>query len=317
MLFKNNLYKKTGYLPNVLKNMKSMKVAICVSGQLRTWDKCYQNWMKLSKKITHDPDSQVDFFCHFWDFESEGRPILDITFDDKPVKHDDKILEKAIEIYDPKKYIIEDYEKNQKVNENIRITAKEKYPEQGDPIITWSANQFYAVMRATELKRQYEMEQGFEYDVCIRVRYDEYLPEDGINKLIENLYLTSPNTIYTIQNRDITNYPFYSFGDVFWFSDSITFDKIANFYRVLPSINRELFKDSLNHLLPEYVFTHYVNDIGIINYTLLNEIKVCKRKSHINKRKELGFDNIRNNEILYETILLTKEGSQYVVNKLL
>ena len=52
-----------------------MKVAICISGQLRSWEDCYETWIKLVNNIkTHpnfiDKDIEFDYFFHIWDFNT-------------------------------------------------------------------------------------------------------------------------------------------------------------------------------------------------------------------------------------------------------
>ena len=48
--------------------MEKMKIAVCFSGQVRTWKYCYQNWID---NLT--PLGEVDYFCHFWDYNSVPR----------------------------------------------------------------------------------------------------------------------------------------------------------------------------------------------------------------------------------------------------
>ena len=41
-----------------------MKIAVCVSGQARTWEYCKEN---IKKVFTDTDDYQFDFFIHTWD----------------------------------------------------------------------------------------------------------------------------------------------------------------------------------------------------------------------------------------------------------
>ena len=315
MKFKKEIFKKTGFAPNVLKNLKSMKIAICLSGQFRTYEKCYHNVLKLKNKIEDDNNSVVDFFCHAWNFESESRPVIDITANNRVRPYDDNKIKEIIDIYKPKKILIEDFEKNQKVNQNVTSIAEERYPENSGPPITWCANQFYAVMRSCELKRQYEMENNFEYDVCIRLRYDQYIPHDQIFDLIEALTTVKPNTIFSIHNRPIDVYPHFAIGDVFWFSDSLTFDKICDFYRHLPSIDINIFEESKNHLIPELVFYHYLKEIGVKNQNALLNFQICKFSDFIKLKKQLKLGGLGDNEVLFEDIEIFPGGETKVVSK--
>jgi hypothetical protein len=315
--FKKEIFEKTGFAPNVLKKLRTMKIAICLSGQFRTYEKCYHNILKLKNKVESDPNSTVDFFCHAWNFESESRPILDVTSNNRVTPYDDDKLNEIIKIYNPKKYLIENFEKNQRVNQDVIDIAEERYPENEGPPITWCANQFYAVMRSCELKRQYEIENNFEYDVCIRLRYDQYVPWGQVFDLIEILSTVKPNTIFSIHNRKIDVYPHFAIGDVFWFSDSLTFDKICDFYRHLPSIDISIFDESRNHLIPELVFYHYLKEIGIKNQTTLLNFQICKFRDFINLKKQLKLGGLGDNEVLFEDIVVFPGGETKVIEKTL
>jgi hypothetical protein len=53
-----------------------MKIAVCLSGQPRTWIQCYESWNLLFselKKNKHleDTNIEVDYFIHTWDFNSK------------------------------------------------------------------------------------------------------------------------------------------------------------------------------------------------------------------------------------------------------
>jgi hypothetical protein len=111
--------KHMNYAPNVLGYIKPLKIAICISGQLRTWDKCYQNVFKIIKKLQRT-GSNVDFFCHSWDFESNSNPIIVSTAKDEMIPHDKNILDEVVSIYKPKDYLFENYEKNKQVAEFIK-----------------------------------------------------------------------------------------------------------------------------------------------------------------------------------------------------
>jgi len=290
--------KHMNYAPNVLGYIKPLKIAICISGQLRTWDKCYQNVFKIIKKLQRT-GSNVDFFCHSWDFESNSNPIIVSTAKDEMIPHDKNILDEVVSIYKPKDYLFENYEKNKQVAEFIK---SEGYRYKNKTPIVWSSQQFYSLMRAAEMKRKYEIDNGFEYDVCIRLRYDQYIQEHEIDYIISMILNVKPNTVMTMHNRLHQTYPFTVYGDVFWMCNSLTYDKIASFYRALPAIDNNLFAEGMG-TPPENVLTHYIKDLNIKNQELFIDSRICKTKDSIQKKLDLGLSGLGNNEIFYEDII--------------
>ena len=127
-------------------------------------------------------------------------------------------------------------------------------------------------MAASNLKREYELQHNFKYDACIRLRYDQYIPESQIDYIIDILNQIEFNTIYTMHNREHNEYPKMLYGDVFWIADSPTYDKVAMFYKAIPIINTDLFQDGTP---PENVLTHYINCLDIKNFRTYLDIKIC------------------------------------------
>ena len=295
---KNYTLKHMNYAPNVLGKLKPLKIAICMSGQLRTWDKCYQNIFKIVNKLERK-EASIDFFCHSWDFESESSPVVANTGNDEVFIHNEETLDKVLTTYRPKDYLFENYEKNQYVVDFIK---KEGYKYKNQTPITWSSQQFYSMMRASEIKRKYEIENNLQYDVCIRLRYDQYIPESQMDYIISMIFSVEKNTVMTMHNRPHSTYPFTVYGDVFWISDSLTYDKIAMFYKSLPTIDHKLFKEGTN-TPPENVLTHFIKESNIKNKEMMIDIRICKTKEFIKRKLDLGLPGLGNHEIFYEDII--------------
>ena len=270
-----------------------MRVAICMSGQLRTWKNCSPNVFELVSRLGH----QVDFFCHAWDFDSIPRPVIVVTGQEETILHSQETINSMLETYKPVKYLIEDQEKNKSVIEET--TNKGLEIQNKRPPAFWTCPQFYGIMAASNLKKEYELEHNFKYDVCIRLRYDQYIPESEIKNIIEVVNKVEPNTIYTMHNREHDGYPKMLYGDVFWICDSSTYDKVAMFYKAIPIIDADLFVDCTP---PENVLTHYINCSGIKNYRTYINLIVCRFKSYIDKKIQLGLGNDGSYEVIYENI---------------
>jgi hypothetical protein len=265
-----------------------------MSGQLRTWEKCSTNVFKLVNYLGH----KVDFFCHTWNFDSIPRPIIVSIGKEDTVLHSKETITKMLDTYKPVSYCIEDQEKNKKVLEdtvNKGLEVQNKKPPSA-----WSSPQFYGIMAASNLKGEYELQHNFKYDACIRLRYDQYIPESQIDYIIDILNQIESNTIYTMHNREHDGYPKMLYGDVFWIADSPTYDKVSKFYKAIPTINTELFTEGTP---PENVLTHYINHLDIKNFRTYLDIKICLFKRHVNEKLRLGLDGTGPHEVIYENII--------------
>lgn len=219
----------------ILSRSGNQRIAICFSGQLRTWKNCYQNYNKL---FTTD----CDVFCHFWDYNTKPNWLADST-PDYLTKQD---IDDVIEVLKPKKFLLETYR-----------PVKPISPTQ---IITYHGylSQFYGIMRAARLKKQYEIENDIQYDLVVRSRYDNYY----VSKVSDSYEIVRPNTMHGFHFGWDKEEKVGRVGDMFWFADSETYDLIADFYLNIWKINPRLIKYKDNQP-PEMVFFHYIKKCNI------------------------------------------------------
>lgn len=120
-----------------------MKIALCLSGQPRSFEKGYQYLYKnlLSK---HD----VDVFLHFWSSEKE---------------YDDAV--RMLELYKPKKW---------NTREEFVSSYFDRFTRNGGPGFPPRNpyHSYYSVFHCNLLKKEQEMEQGYYYDYVVRTRFD-------------------------------------------------------------------------------------------------------------------------------------------------
>lgn len=153
------------------------KIAICISGYLRTFKECYPS---IKKNIMQNHD--VDIFIHTYDKlgNSSGwrHPIdlsenIDMDFLESIPNL--KIL--VTEKWDNIKYKFEKFREFQPMITNINVIA----------------TVFYKIYQANLLRKQYEKENNIEYDLVIRMRGDQIF-EKAINldfpedKILINAY---------------------------------------------------------------------------------------------------------------------------------
>lgn len=234
-----------------------MRIAICLSGQPRTWNKCLPNWLeKIAKQ------GEVDFFFHFWDYNTLPSLLAShnggIPIEDEPLGPLDKW--EIVEALKPKKF---QFESRKPIGYwNCEIPPERQFGH-------WCAEQFYSLYRVSLLKRQYEMENKFKYDVVIRSRGDLWLENDFV---IEK---PVPNTMYSAHCSWDQTYNVYRVGDIFYYADSHTFDEIALFWKFLSFVPTE-WVTPVDCPPPEIALYFYLANMGIINNPTHISMKVMR-----------------------------------------
>jgi len=118
------------------------------------------------------------------------------------------------------------------VNSKIDFDAKFKQVSSSFPEHTCS----YSFMQSANLKRQHEISNNFLYDVCISIDYT--LKFDHSTLTMFKSLMTKPkhNFVYTFNSELVEQHPGFKLNHRLFFSDSLTFDKLSQFYRFMPLI---------------------------------------------------------------------------------
>ncbi len=224
-----------------------MRVAVCLSGQLRTWKDSYKTWPLLFDELKKSPelngeDLEIDYFVHTWSFNSTPFAVwtkqqwdagkYHTGFEQPPAEgvSDDEINE-FLETIRPKQHIVENIFKStsRKSDLDNRIQWRLNDQTKWAPI-SWAGPQLYGIMRTSEMKRNWELGHGFEYDMVIRMRND--LSFDYLNRMIFSNDFEKPKerTLYSVHSFNTDYFPHDAVGDIFFYSDSFTYDIIANIH---------------------------------------------------------------------------------------
>jgi hypothetical protein len=134
---------------------------ICFSGQPRCVEKGYEDFLNLFNGL------EYDVFGHIWQHDKLLSSWGDqMGWENKQSKVHDAT--QFVELYKPKKYIIEDYDKTD-FYKNTSVS-----PGYRNPINkVWSSwSQFYSIKKAFEVKEQYENENNVSYKYAIKYRMD-------------------------------------------------------------------------------------------------------------------------------------------------
>ena len=187
--------------------------------------------------ITHmgiDP-VQVDFFFHTWDINSYRDHVIGTNiyseYRDEPVA-----CSNLAEYFKPKKYEIENF------NE-FKLTRDKIYPF---PITAWEP-MYHSYKKSINFKRNYELENDFEYDLVIKARLDcIYNPMRPFQA-----YPAEPWKLYSSRRitKIATEFPA-NFDEAIFFGESKILDLLA-FTGDAHLKNRIISSDSISKFDPD------------------------------------------------------------------
>lgn len=145
-----------------------MRIALCFSGQLRNVQSTFERWYKPNV-FDNNSEHQIDVFAHSWfDKNTTGKVQYaanrerDTVVASEPVPYN--IIQQVYDIYDPIWFELQrqrDFDEKD-YNERKLIDA---VPFNG-------LSRLYSIFRSVALKREYEEEYNFTYDVVACLRYD-------------------------------------------------------------------------------------------------------------------------------------------------
>jgi hypothetical protein len=193
-----------------------MKIAVCLSGQFRTGEHALKSALNFFQG--HD----CDYFCHSWQDNNMRiagtagfRKLIETVDTHHSKEYIQSILNEKIK---PKKLIIDDH-------------SRGSIPDNGP----WS-EMFYSLMIANWLKKEYEVENNFKYDLVVKTRYDFVYPPNSTFQpaSYKNEPLTDHLEIFTYnKNRMYMEYSRINASDTVFYGSSNAMDIFCDIYRYL------------------------------------------------------------------------------------
>jgi hypothetical protein len=212
-----------------------MLIAVCLSGQLRNWRIGWENqkWFWTANK-----DFKVDFFAHTWDYSKDRSAIS------KP--------------YTSRKVTEQEYREFIKSFGIIKGIRDTKHITEFQDSDHWGGL-FYSFVNSIMLKREYEIEQGIEYDLVIKSRPDVVFHPDMFlypQPYEDGVMYTTHGGLMPIEFNMV------NFNDCVFAANSRTMDKLVNiFHYRMHKINVE--EENVHPMGPGTLMNEYFRDFGL------------------------------------------------------
>jgi hypothetical protein len=199
-----------------------MKIAICISGQIRTGITCAPNILRYIGDLLPN----CDFFIHTWDIESQSNynnnsHIIPVQ---TPYKlKDKKIFSDFYACYNPISMTVEPY-----------FLSKPK----GDKWASFRINpktgrngfaMFDSIYEANQLKKYHEDLHNFKYTYVVRTRPDLIFRAD--KSLREDINLIEHDRMFITANH-LGMWDDRHLEDIFWIGNSYVIDQLCDFRNV-------------------------------------------------------------------------------------
>ncbi len=162
-----------------------MKIALLICGTSRNYKENYITWKKYLLDLY-----DVNIFIHTYDVD--GYYLNNVNNFNK---------NDLLDLLKPKKYLIESF--NDKTND-FKKQIKTQFLRRGSPKPESIKSQLYSIYMVNQLKKLDEKENGYVYDIVIKIRFDtifyDDFGKDDINmiKTYDNVILCGNNNIKTM-----------------------------------------------------------------------------------------------------------------------
>jgi len=219
-----------------------MKIAVCLSGQLRQWELAHRNQRWFWETFGAD---EVDYFLHTWNYSGDRAGV-----------------QQEYEWRDVNKWEFNRICKAYNVKDSIFDKKPQSWFYDNDH---WSAL-FYGLSQSLMLKRKHEIENNFEYDLVIKSRPDiVFYP--GKTCYLETLDCDD-NVIITTHGGNMGHeFGMFNIDDCVFYGNSKAMDTIVNMYfyrqKLIDSRHKDKEKLCIQQLGPGVLMHEYFREYGI------------------------------------------------------
>jgi hypothetical protein len=166
--------------------MSDRKIAVCISGQIRTAIEAFKSFQNFFS------DEDIDVFIHTWNID------------------DSQKIDEIIKLYKPK---------------YIQIDKSPNYKRLDFDLM------FKTIFLSNRLKRKYEIENDFRYDVVVKYRFDLIFSKE--EKFPKSIIEEKKIYVSKIDGPKMnTDYEQYGIHDLFFWGDSHSMDIMSLTYKI-------------------------------------------------------------------------------------
>lgn len=218
-----------------------MRLAICFSGYINEWKDNSDGWLLFINLLKNKYNCDIDIFCHMWNFNKDNLS-----------KVSNNCIYNFLDSLKPISYEVNDLEILEKIKLSMKDDNNRFIPLIGEMYDELPSDDFYSLMVSAHLKKQHEIKIGQQYDVCFKIKYDFFFTKQEIVKFIEQELNEDINLKYnTIYS---SNVDYLKVDNSFWFSDSVTFNKISEINRWVPTLGKRGFNFRESISADEFIF---------------------------------------------------------------
>jgi len=232
-----------------------MKIAVCISGQLRqSWRKCIPTWNKIFS------EHEVYYFGHTWTTRSAPN-FVKVTkgIDDTETIDNNEFQELRRELKRLDLKVMEQIEFEPGLDQALHDVNYQ--------------SQFYGVMYASFLKKKYEIENNSHFDLCIRMRWDCMFDEEW------TIPEPKKDTLQVIHLGFEQGTHRSRCGDLYWQGPTDVYDVACDFYSHFDRHPKEYFEmPEKHHYGPEHVFMYYLKECNLTLEQIFPPVKLVRPK---------------------------------------
>lgn len=245
-----------------------MKIALCLSGQARTWKKCFENW---KQNLLNHP-ARFDFFIHFWDYNTMPRQVWTRNVSGNTIRFEDVSLsqEERDEITSTLKPVSCVFEP--------KVETPHDHYAVENRIAWWTVDQFRSMAKAAHLKRMHEVRESMSYDLVIRMRSDLFF-----TRPVQIPVVPAANTIYITHPKWDTEWNAYRVSDIFFMANSPSYDQASAFHDHMPFIDAADVSGDRSRIgfPPELALYYHYKSSGLQISPMWPDIKVMRGPEYI------------------------------------
>lgn len=213
------------------------KIAICLSGIPKYWNKSYES---IRKWIP-----EADIFIHAWKIHDNAEINASTAYSCGSYNNIAQLnYQDIINCYNPKKSNVQDFyiKKDYFEAQRLRYFSGKNVNRGGSSGVS-QLSMFYSLREACRLKTLYERENNFVYDIVIRMRFDS-----DIKTFVDLQSLECEDNLYIPNGRD-----WGGINDQFCFGSSKTLDMVCECYTFY-----DVLVEKANFFAPEAVFKQHI-----------------------------------------------------------